>query len=89
MDAGAVRRAFEPFFRATSDGTGHGLGLAIVDSYVRALHGSVELASEVGVGTRVSIVLPRSVAAPSGSVGAASPEMYPDASEASPLPEAT
>ena len=59
MDAGAARRAFEPFFRASSDGTGHGLGLAIVDSYVRALHGSVELASEVGVGTRVSILLPR------------------------------
>jgi signal transduction histidine kinase len=89
MDPGAARRAFEPFFRATSDGTGHGLGLAIVDSYVRALRGSVELASEVGVGTRVSILLPRSVAAASGSQGAAAPEVYPDASEASPLPEAT
>jgi signal transduction histidine kinase len=89
MDPGAARRAFEPFFRATSDGTGHGLGLAIVDSYVRALHGSVELASEVGVGTRVSILLPRSVAAASASQSAASPEVYPDASEASPLPGAT
>ncbi|HET9156352.1 MAG TPA: HAMP domain-containing sensor histidine kinase [Myxococcaceae bacterium] len=54
MDPGAVRRAFEPFFRGTAEGAGHGLGLAIVDSYVRAMGGSVQLRSEPGVGTRVS-----------------------------------
>jgi signal transduction histidine kinase len=59
MEPAAARRAFEPFFRGTSDGAGHGLGLAIVDSYVRALGGSVQLWSEPGVGTRVSIRLPR------------------------------
>ncbi len=62
MPASAVRRALEPFFRAAPDGTGHGLGLAIVDSYVRAMGGSVRLSSELEVGTRVSIRLPRSVA---------------------------
>ncbi len=59
MEASAARRAFEPFFRGTSEGTGHGLGLAIVDSYVRALGGSVSLSSELGVGTRVRLRLPR------------------------------
>ena len=59
MEARAARRAFEPFFRASADGNGHGLGLAIVDSYLRALGGSVQLSSEPGVGTRVSLRLPR------------------------------
>ncbi|MGZ6080377.1 MAG: sensor histidine kinase [Myxococcaceae bacterium] len=59
MEARAARRAFEPFFRASADGNGHGLGLAIVDSYLRALGGSVQLGSEPGVGTRVSLRLPR------------------------------
>ena len=59
MEPGAARRAFEPFFRGTAEGSGHGLGLAIVDSYLRALGGSVRLRSELGVGTRVSIRLPR------------------------------
>ena len=66
MDAGAVRRAFEPFFRGTTEGAGHGLGLAIVDSYVRALAGSVQLWSEPGVGTRVSIRLPRTAGGAAG-----------------------
>jgi len=59
MEPAAAHRAFEPFFRGTAEGTGHGLGLAIVDSYVRALGGSVQLSSELGVGTQVSIRLPR------------------------------
>jgi signal transduction histidine kinase len=59
MEPAATHRAFEPFFRGTAEGVGHGLGLAIVDSYVRALGGSVELSSELGVGTRVSLRLPR------------------------------
>jgi len=66
MDAAAVRRAFEPFFRGTSDGSGHGLGLAIVDSYVRALGGSVQMRSEPGVGTRVSVLLPRTAGSAEG-----------------------
>jgi len=67
MEPAAVERAFEPFFRGTSEGTGHGLGLAIVDSYLRALGGSVQLRSELAVGTRVSLRLPR---IPPGAEGA-------------------
>ena len=70
MEPEAARRAFEPFFRGTAEGSGHGLGLAIVDSYVRALGGSVQLRSELGVGTRVSLRLPRM---PPGGGGHARP----------------
>jgi signal transduction histidine kinase len=58
MSSRAVCRAFEPFFRATVDRPGHGLGLAIVDRYVRALGGSIALNSDPGVGTRVEVRLP-------------------------------
>ena len=75
MEASAARRALEPFFRGTSDGTGHGLGLAIVDSYLRALGGSVFLRSEPGLGTRVTLRLPRGAAGPEGQVELQRPEM--------------
>jgi len=64
MDRRAVRRAFEPFFRASTDRPGHGLGLAIVDRYVRALGGSIALTSRPGVGTRIEVRLPRAPADP-------------------------
>ena len=64
MDPRAVRRAFEPFFRASTDRPGHGLGLAIVDRYVRALGGSITLTSRLGVGTRIEVRLPRTAALP-------------------------
>jgi signal transduction histidine kinase len=63
MGARSVRRAFEPFFRASTERPGHGLGLAIVDRYVRALGGSISLTSRPGVGTRVTVELPRASAA--------------------------
>jgi len=69
MDARTVRRAFEPFFRASTDRPGQGLGLAIVDRYVRALGGSVVLASRPGSGTRIEVRLPSapSVSAPASA----------------------
>jgi signal transduction histidine kinase len=70
MEPGAVERAFEPFFRGTSEGTGHGLGLAIVDSYLRALGGSVQLRSELGAGTWVRLRLPRMTPGAEGALEA-------------------
>lgn len=50
-------RAFEPFFTTKSNGTG--LGLATCQHHVHALNGSIQLASDKGVGTTVTVILPR------------------------------
>jgi len=60
-----IGRVMEPFYRADPSrhrrtGDEHfGLGLYLVDSHVRALGGSCAVASEVGVGTTVTVTLPR------------------------------
>jgi signal transduction histidine kinase len=46
---------FHPFFTTKSDGTG--LGLSIVHRIVEEHGGSVEVRSELGVGTIFSIIL--------------------------------
>ena len=60
MDAAAMSRAFDPFFRVASarEIPGHGLGLSIVKRTVDALGGACSIASNPGEGTRVTIRLP-------------------------------
>ncbi len=55
-----ARRAFERFWRADAarSRAGHGLGLALVEQIARAHGGRVSLASTVGEGTTVSVLLP-------------------------------
>lgn len=53
-------RIFEMFFRATRNSTGTGLGLYILKRSVDRLKGSIELTSEVGVGSTFTVKLPRS-----------------------------
>jgi two-component system sensor histidine kinase FlrB len=50
------QRLFEPFYTTKSKGTG--LGLAVVDSVIRAHSGSIQCESEKGLGTTFSILLP-------------------------------
>ena len=55
--AGDLRRIFEPFFTTKAD-IGTGLGLAQVYGFMRHLGGDVTVESEVGVGTRFSLLFP-------------------------------
>jgi signal transduction histidine kinase len=59
---------FKAFFRGSNAVTnatqGPGLGLAVVQSIIEQHRGSVELVSEVGVGTQVSVTLPRAATVP-------------------------
>ncbi len=67
----AVPRIFEPFFRATRDVGGHGLGLATVQRLVEAHDGRITLRSEIGRGTTVRVALPRAGLATPASPGSA------------------
>lgn len=59
MDAATRGRAFEPFFTTKPTGDGSGLGLSMVYGFVRQSHGTVQIDSAPGEGTRVLILLPR------------------------------
>ncbi len=52
-------RIFEMFFRATSNASGSGLGLYILKRSVDRLKGSIELKSQVNVGSTFTVKLPR------------------------------
>lgn len=59
MDAATQARAFEPFFSTKGPGHGTGLGLSMVYGFVHQSGGTVALASTLGKGTSMSILLPR------------------------------
>jgi PAS domain S-box-containing protein len=63
MDEETIDRAFEPFFSTKSKDKGTGLGLATVYGIVSQTAGMVELHSELGVGTTVTILLPSAASA--------------------------
>jgi PAS domain S-box-containing protein len=58
MSKEVLDRALEPFFTTKETGKGTGLGLSMVYGFARQSGGSVELQSEVGVGTSVHLVFP-------------------------------
>jgi PAS domain S-box-containing protein len=58
MPSDVVDRAFEPFFTTKPKGEGSGLGLATVYGTVTQAGGDVEIYSELGLGTTVTVLLP-------------------------------
>jgi CheY-like chemotaxis protein len=60
MPKDVLDRAFEPFFTTKEIGKGSGLGLSRVYGFVRQSGGFVALASDIDIGTRLSIYLPPS-----------------------------
>lgn len=52
-------KIWEPFFTTKAAGKGTGLGLSTVYGFAKQSGGFVEIASEVGVGTTVSVFLPK------------------------------
>jgi len=61
MDERTVKRAFDPFFSSKPAGRRRGMGLAKALRWVEGSGGSIRLESQVGVGTRVLILLPAAV----------------------------
>jgi len=55
-----LKRVYERFYRADQSGSvpGTGLGMAIMKDIVTHHGGTVELTSEYGVGTKVTLYLP-------------------------------
>jgi CheY-like chemotaxis protein len=63
MDQGVLDRVFEPFFTTKPVGKGTGLGLSQIFGFVRQSMGEIVIASQVGIGTTVTLLLPRFVGA--------------------------
>ena len=62
MDREALARVFEPYFSTKATGTG--LGLPIARRNIELSGGTIEVDSERGRGTRVTIILPVAAESP-------------------------
>lgn len=58
IEAGHLKRIFEPFFTTKEPGEGTGLGLWATHQIAERHGGRVEVTSEIGLGTKFTVVLP-------------------------------
>ncbi|TLS65488.1 PAS domain S-box protein [Mariprofundus erugo] len=63
MDDETRERMFDPFFTTKASTIGTGLGLTMVQGYVEMLHGLIQVASEPGRGTAITLWLPVAIEA--------------------------
>ncbi len=60
MEDDVANHCFEPFFTTKPGGSGTGLGLSMVYGFIKQSGGDIDIESEIGKGTSLSIYLPRS-----------------------------
>jgi PAS domain S-box-containing protein len=73
MSADVLARVFEPFFTTKDISKGSGLGLPQVYGFVNQSGGEVSVDSELGTGTIVTLLLPRSLQEPAADAAADRP----------------
>ena len=60
MSGDVMAHAFDPFFTTKPTGQGTGLGLSMIYGFVRQSGGNIHIHSHIGVGTTMTLYLPRS-----------------------------